>query len=148
MIIYAHRGNIDGPIASLENKPSYIDTALLLGYNVEVDVQLLSGRLFLGHDSACYPIDNSWIEDRHENLLLHCKNLASLEFFRILGYHYFWHEHDLATLTSRGLLIARPGVQPLKDSIAVLPELQNENISCCIGVCTDYAKRYRYEKGH
>ena len=41
MIKISHRGNIKGPNMDRENRPSYVDAALQLGYDVEVDVRLI-----------------------------------------------------------------------------------------------------------
>ena len=38
MILISHRGNINGKKPDLENKPEYIQNAIKLGYNVEIDV--------------------------------------------------------------------------------------------------------------
>ena len=38
MILISHRGNINGPNPEMENNPEYIQKALDLGYDVEVDV--------------------------------------------------------------------------------------------------------------
>ena len=68
-----------------------------------------------------------------------------MEWFNALrSYHYFWHEEDTLTLTSRGVVWAYPGKQPIKGSIAVMPERSNDDVSICIGICSDYIKRYNY----
>ena len=38
MILISHRGNINGRQPNLENLPEYIDSALELGYDVEIDI--------------------------------------------------------------------------------------------------------------
>jgi hypothetical protein len=35
-----------------------------------------------------------------------------------------------------------PGKQPITGSIAVMPEIHNDDISKCLGVCSDFIKRY------
>ena len=37
MILISHRGNLDGPQPENENRPDYIEKALL-NYNVEIDI--------------------------------------------------------------------------------------------------------------
>ena len=39
MILISHRGNITGRIPDSENRPSYIQDTINLGYDVEIDVQ-------------------------------------------------------------------------------------------------------------
>jgi hypothetical protein len=60
MIYISHRGNIDGKNPQLENKPSYIDHAISLGYDVEIDIWMIDGFLFLGHDAPQYGITQNW----------------------------------------------------------------------------------------
>ena len=46
MILIAHRGNINGPSLAMENTCVYIDSAIKLGYDVEIDVWYNSSKLF------------------------------------------------------------------------------------------------------
>jgi hypothetical protein len=46
MHLISHRGNIDG-ISKLENQPTYIDSAIELGYDVEVDIWYIGGKIYL-----------------------------------------------------------------------------------------------------
>ena len=48
MILISHRGNINGRIPEKENRPQYIETTLVSGYDVEVDVWYVNGKLMLG----------------------------------------------------------------------------------------------------
>ena len=57
--------------------------------------------------------------------------------------NWFWHEQDTLTLTSYGYVWAYPGKQPIKSSIAVMPEINNDNISYCIGICSDVIENYK-----
>ena len=41
MKIISHRGNINGIIPEKENRPSYIDSAIGCGYEVEVDIRYI-----------------------------------------------------------------------------------------------------------
>jgi hypothetical protein len=143
MILISHRGNIDGKIENLENSPVYIDQSLSLGYDVEIDVWVVEGVLFLGHDKPQYGITQDWLNKRYEHLWIHCKNVESVEWFNMIGgFNYFWHQEDTLTLTSNGFIWVYPGNQPIKNSISVLPEMFNDNISECIGICSDYIKNY------
>ena len=56
--------------------------------------------------------------------------------------NYFWHEQDTLTLTSKNYMWVYPGKQPITGSIAVMPEIHNDDISKCLGVCSDFIKRY------
>lgn len=152
MIIISHRGNLEGPNPQKENHPEYVDKALDLGFDVEVDVWVLGDKIFLGHDSPEFRVNLSWFFDRCRNIWIHCKNLESLSYFSSISstkdfdwkckYNYFWHQSDLATLTSAGFMWVYPGNQPILGSVAVLPEIQGEDTTGCYAVCTDYVYRY------
>tara|TARA_R110000868_G_scaffold301370_3_gene561834 strand:+ start:89 stop:526 length:438 start_codon:yes stop_codon:yes gene_type:complete len=145
MILIAHRGNINGRFESYENEPNYIDLAISKGYDVEVDVWHTSDILYLGHDRPQYGVNFEWFKDRLDKLWVHCKNVEAIVFFRECGHliNYFWHEEDTLTLTSHNHIWVYPGKQPIKNSIAVMPEINNDNIATCNGVCSDYIERYK-----
>ena len=148
MILISHRGNIDGKKPHLENQPEYIDEAISLGYDVEIDIWGIDGELFLGHDEPQYPTDFDWLKERSSNLWIHCKNIDALLYFTDIDYslelfNYFWHETDTVTLTSENWIWAFPGKQPINGSIAVLPEIYNDDVSDAAGVCSDYIEKYK-----
>jgi hypothetical protein len=145
MILISHRGNIKGRIPESENSPEYVDNAILLGYEVEVDVWLVRDNLFLGHDKPQHLIDMDWIDGRSHKLWVHCKNVKVLELFNKFDFdiNYFWHEGDTATLTSKKFIWAYPGKQPIENSIAVMPEINNDTVDKCIGICSDYIEKYK-----
>ena len=146
MILISHRGNINGKNTERENHPDYIDEAIALGYDVEIDLWV-TDDLYLGHDEPQYKITTKWLEQRLHKLWIHCKSIETLEYaywFKDRNdLNYFWHEEDTVTLTSKQYIWAYPGKQPIKDSIAVMPEISNDNISNCMGICSDYIKNYR-----
>jgi hypothetical protein len=143
MILISHRGNIDGKLVERENHPDYIDEAIALGYDVEIDLWFIDGRVYLGHDEPQYEVDDSWLGERTDKRWVHCKNVESLNWIRSTILHYFWHETDTVTLTSKNYIWAYPGKQPIVGSIAVMPELENDNVLLCTGICSDYIKRYK-----
>ena len=147
MILIAHRGNTNGPFESFENEPSYIDKSITNGYDVEIDAWYIDNQLYLGHDNPQYKIDFRWMRDRLSKLWIHCKNIEALEianwFRQRKDLNYFWHQKDTVTLTSKGYIWAYPGKQPIENSIAVMPELSNDNISKCIGVCSNFVATYK-----
>ena len=145
MILIAHRGNTNGRFESYENEPNYIDKAISEGFDVEIDVWVKDNDIFLGHDIGQYGVNFKWFRDRITNLWIHCKNVEAVEFFskHEYDYNYFWHQKDTLTLTSHKYVWVYPGKQPIKNSIAVMPELNNDDISNCIGICSDYIKNYK-----
>ena len=49
MIFISHRGNINGN-NFLENNPDYISETIGKGFDVEIDLWVKKGQLYLGHD--------------------------------------------------------------------------------------------------
>ena len=145
MLIISHRGNVHGKSECLENSPNYIDEALCKNFDVEIDIWADDkSKLFLGHDEPLYKIDLFWLEQRKDKLWIHCKNLNAIVFFSSMkGFNYFWHQNDDVTLTSKSYIWAYPGKQPILNSIAVMPEIFEDNTSSCLGVCTDFPIRYK-----
>lgn len=147
--LISHRGNIDGKYPQYENLPEYVDKALNLGYDVEVDLWIDNDGYYLGHDEPTYPIDLKWLTDRYLHLWIHCKNLRTVEGLRDLqnnmltDLNYFFHQNDDCTITSRGHIWVYPGKQPVTNSIAVLPEWHDDDISKAYGICSDYIKKYK-----
>jgi hypothetical protein len=144
MILISHRGNTNGRFKSYENEPNYIDSAISEGYDVEIDIWYVDGTLYLGHDEPQYGISFDWLFERIESLWIHCKNRESIEWFcaHEYNYNFFWHEEDTLTLTSHKYIWAYPGKQPIKGSIAVMPEINNDEVSQCYGICSDYVMNY------
>ena len=147
---------IDGPNEERENSPDAVEKAIDMGYDAEIDLwisDLDERRLLLGHDAPKYEVSWNWLYDRAKRLWVHCKNVTAISVFQeinlyrtIAPIHYFWHQQDTLTLTSLGYIWAYPGKQPIKHSIAVLPEIYKDNISQCVGICTDYVLKYKNEK--
>lgn len=146
MKIIAHRGNIDGPSKD-ENKPSVIDEAITLGYEVELDLRILNNELYLGHDEPTYLIDIDFLLDRLDKLWIHCKDIESLIYCTqyLTNANYFWHQEDDYTLTSKNYIWVYPAISiPTKSKcICVLPEVNDQFMFNCQGICTDYANAYK-----
>lgn len=143
MILISHRGNVNGRIEEAENKPEYIDDTINMGYDVEIDMWWVDGKVYLGHDKPQYEVNDKWLGDRIDKLWVHCKNTEILNWIRSTSLHYFWHENDTVTLTSKNYIWAYPGKQPIMGSIAVMPELYNDNTIQCLGICSDYIQNYK-----
>lgn len=141
MILIAHRGNISGPNPEMENRPEYVKKAIDLGYNVEVDVWYENNQLFLGHDGPQYKIKDDFLDN--DLLWCHAKNTQALQKLIDLGIHYFWHDIDAHTITSRGFVWSYPGSTLTSNSICVMPEsapdfYSDKDFKNCKGVCSDY----------
>jgi hypothetical protein len=150
MKLIAHRGNICGPNPLNENNPQYIDDAIKLCYDVEVDVWFKNDKIYLGHDQPQYCVSMNWLYSKKNKLWIHCKNLKSLEFFinNTEDFNYFWHQEDYYTLTSKNYIWTYPGNSLVKKSIIVMPEwnISLENFLDikkydCYGVCSDYVQK-------
>ena len=142
--IISHRGNINGPVPEKENKPSYIDCAIQLGFEVEVDIRYINNEFWLGHDEPQYKIELSWINLRKDKLWFHCKDQeSSIKLIELNdGYKFFCHKSDDYVLTSTGHM----WVHNLDSKISVkciIPLLSEHDISHYNNstpgfVCTDF----------
>jgi hypothetical protein len=146
MRIISHRGNINGRDIPNENSISYIDEAINLGFDVEVDVWMVNGMLYLGHDSPDNPISLDWLISRKDKLWVHSKNTDSLDFLHKTDLNFFYHDLDKTTITSKNFFWSQPNIY-LKNGITV--ELNYKNINSVVfGICTDYPILYKNEKNN
>lgn len=146
MILISHRGNLNGPDPSKENKPSYITNAIRTGFQVEVDFWFVDNKFYLGHDEPEYDVPFEWFQNIYNKLWIHCKNVEAVnklvEVDRGGVYlNYFWHEEDKVTLTSKGYIWAYPGIES-SNAIMVMPKESKNELKECLGVCSDNIMEY------
>ena len=145
MKLIAHRGLIIGPNTTWENHPVQIDKAIENGFDCEIDLRLIGSTLWLGHDYVQNIITYEFLEERKEYLWIHAKNIDVLNWLVSIksDYRYFWHQNDCFTLTSNGYIWTNPG-QPLTyNSICVMPEYIDTQLTFipkCYGICSDYVQ--------
>ena len=142
MKIISHRGNLEGRIPEDENNPDYIHEAIESGFYVDIDLLLYENGFYLGHDEPEYQIDLNFF--KNERLWVHAKSMKTAEFlYKQPLIHWFWHETDKMTLTSKGYIWCFPGYS-CKDCIIVDKNGRAPSCSDNIwGVCTDYPYRWR-----
>jgi len=141
MILISHRGNLTGKNEKYENHPNYINDAKKKGFDVEIDVWFKENNFYLGHDKPLYEIDHSFLEDR--KFWCHAKSSAALNELSKLNCHYFWHDTDDYTITSKGYIWIYPDKPILKNGICVLPEQTNQKNIECKGICSDFIEKYK-----
>jgi len=147
MILISHRGNFYGPEVDRENQPDYIEEALALGFDVEVDVRDINGSYFLGHDKPTYLVKKDFL--KRDGLWCHAKNIRGLYSMLEDDIHCFWHQKDDVTLTSDGYMWTYPGKELTENSIVVMPEKYLEKwwrykFKNCSGICSDYIAKWLY----
>jgi len=154
LIMIAHRGNINGPQPHLENRPEYINRARDEGFYVEIDVWFEGETFLLGHDAPTYDVTQYFLQD--ERFLCHAKNLRAVEKLAEIKAHWFYHDKDDCTLTSKGWIWPFP-YKRIEGSIMNQPEFaQKDNLKEAIseflyhlekfkpiGVCSDYVQALR-----
>lgn len=146
MLLISHRGNLNGPKPELENRESYIEAALLAGFDVETDLWGDdNGQIYLGHDRPTYKTSWEFLTAHKEKLWVHCKNLKALDFIaKQSGFNYFWHQTDDYTLTSKGYIWTYPGKPVLKSNVIVVwGDISKADLPDCMGVCSDYVAKYK-----
>ncbi len=147
MILIAHRGLYDGPNENLENTQEQIVSALEHGFHAEIDVRYINGEWWLGHDWPSYKTSYDFL--LQEGLWVHCKDMASAnQCAHDPRIHFFFHQTDDLTLTSRSYLWTYPNKPLFSKSVWVQPEW-NENWQDtiadhkCVGICSKHVMRIR-----
>ena len=107
MFYISHRGNIFGPNKKEENKIYYINNAIKLGFDVEIDVWFYKDNFYLGHDEPLYRVKKNFILKK--NFWCHAKNFEALINLKKINANYFWHQNDDYVLTSSGYIWTFPG---------------------------------------
>jgi hypothetical protein len=148
VLVISHRGNQEGPGVN-ENDPFQLVATISNGIEVEVDVWVVNGEFFLGHDNPERDVPSSFIKDLAPYAWYHCKNIAALETFNtdFSDLRYFWHEEDRYTLTSNGYIWTYPGQEVTPKSIVVDLDLSNLDSykGVAYAVCTDYPRKLNNE---
>ena len=145
MKLISHKGNIDGPDPSKENTPDQIEYCVKNGYDVEIDVWFVDGKLWLGHDTPQYEVTWLWLSGLRSFLWIHCKDFKTLTKFvdNASGYNYFFHRQDDYTLTSKHFIWAYPGKMYGNNTVINVVGEPGESLGECYGICSDYVGRMR-----
>lgn len=142
MTIISHRGNLNGPNPFKENNPHSILEALKV-FDVEIDVWIHNGQLWLGHDNPHTKIDLNFLIENKDKLWVHCKNIQALEFLKNEDLNCFGHDKDNFVLTSKLKIFTKPGFFQTDSSVSVMPELAEDKNLSNFAVCTDYPVKYK-----
>lgn len=147
MKIISHRGNVCGPVPDKENRPSYIDVVIQMGYEVEVDIRYINDEFWLGHDRPEYKIEMSWMKLRKDYIWYHCKDQNSVIKFLELndGFKYFCHKKDDYVLTSTGHIWVHDLCSDINEKCIIpllnLSDIQKYENSTPGFICTDFIKQ-------
>ena len=138
----AHRGNVNGINESLENSLEYIDRAIGMGYDVEIDLRMKDGTLFLGHDDPQYPVSLGWLFERKNSLWIHAKDFEALAFLSNTNLRYFYHSNEPYTLTSNGYIWSHDFKNKM-NNMCIVPLLSKEEVeeydqTDFFAVCSDF----------
>jgi len=146
MKLIAHRGLISGPDPKLENKPEQISSALIQGFDAEVDVWYIGDCWWVGHDAPTYQVTDDFLHQH--GLWLHAKNLGALYILSQTKLIYFWHQNDDFTVTSNGYIWTYPGQPLTPNSVMVMPECEDSTLvmarsAKCHAICSDYVEKLK-----
>lgn len=149
MIKISHRGNINGPLVDKENRPSYIDAAIQLGYDVEIDLRYINNEFWLGHDKPDYKVDLNWLELRKDKLWIHCKDKDSASVLTKLTnkFKFFCHTQDDYVLTSTNHLWVHDLLNTI-DETSIIPLMTLDDVENYLGgkpfaICSDYVSKIK-----
>ena len=146
MIIIAHRGNLNGENKDWENHPNYIQKAIDNKFQVEIDLRVIKGVLWLGHDIPQYEVSMEWLYQKRNDLWIHTKNFEALALLakKKDEFKYFWHTCDSFVITSTHQIWAHDLNELNDPSNSIVPLLDHESLnskfkSAYYAICTDYS---------
>jgi len=147
MKFISHRGNTVGRHKIYENSPSTIESVIIQGYNVEVDVWEMNKELYLGHDEPVWPVTLEFFKSNYDKLLIHCKDDASLFTLSCIPVlELFSHADDKFTLSSKGKILIHPHtVTTYRKGILIMPEMSHYTVDEILqfdGIVSDNIKFY------
>ncbi len=144
MIYISHRGNIDGVDPTRENRLDYIEDAIGMGFDCEIDLRIKNGEPHLGHDTPDYRVTAEWLKENKNRLWIHVKEYAALVWLMEHCPHctFFCHESDKFTLVSNGWVWSHDLTNPMTEK-CVIPLLSKESVISYEqtgfgAVCSDY----------
>lgn len=144
MIYISHRGNIDTINPEKENTIPYIEEAINLGFDVEIDIRTKEGELYLGHDKPDYKVSIEWLNYYREKIWIHAKDIKTLTFLLETNLRFFYHEKENHTIISNTNLIWSHNILESNEK-SIIPLLGLNDLSLLPtneikGVCSDYIK--------
>ncbi len=146
-ILISHRGNIGCATHPDENKQSYIQKAIDLGYDVEIDVRLVGNKLFLGHDTPDYEVGIDWLLERKDYLWIHTKNFAALNYLIDLHLRIFYHsKEDHVVINNCNFIWSHDLTEASENSIIPLlglSDISNFERRGVYGICSDFVSTIR-----
>lgn len=140
-ILIAHRGNLYGPEPKKENRPDHIQQALILGFQVEVDVWMGPEPvvLCLGHDGPQYPVSLDFLAD--SRIWVHAKDTEALEYLltrKDINCFYLDHNVPSIVLTSQGYVwtyLFAPMSFAIYGNDSTCANIPEQDV---LGICSDY----------
>ena len=136
--IISHRGNISGPSANTENVPEHINN-VIKHVLVVIDVWNVKNEWHLGTEEPTHMVDVEFL--KHENLILRARNMGALSQLTETDLHYFAHQADDFTLTSKNQIWTFPTKEVTTNSIVMcgnMTQTRKYYRSDCYAICTDY----------
>ena len=147
MRFIAHRGNIEGRNPDRENTISYIEEALALDLDVEIDVTLSEGQYYLGHDELGEVIPTESLNNHR--IWCHAKTLETLRSLAPLPQvNVFFQTTEQIVLTSKGFFWNHSDVMSgfgPKD-VGVMLDYHEQFMTANPGLhalCSDHALTYK-----
>lgn len=142
MKLISHRGNINSIKPELENRILYIQEAIDLEYDVEIDIRLIDKKLFLGHDTPDDEVSLQWLLDRKNNLWIHTKNFEALSYLIDCDLKVFYHQKEQHAIINNCNIIWSHNIDDANEK-SIIPLLSINDIikfnkKNVYGICSDY----------
>lgn len=152
MLLISNKGNTVGINIEFESTPDYIDTAILQGYCVKLDVWCDMGCFYLRQDRdlnyvGASEVPLSFFTDRKNNLYCECMNTEALVRLSQQGVNCFYNGlSGIALISNKSVWVSRND-QLLADNenIVIFETSSKQDISVLNtlnlkGVCSNYIK--------
>ena len=150
MKIIAHRCNLNGP-SPAENTIDAMMKCFERGFMVEIDIRLIDGKLYLGHDGPQEEVELQFLLKHGKKIFIHCKNIEALLYLKAYNntLNVFGLSRDPFVLTSGGDVFCAVGIVG-EGCVCVMPELHipgfsDEDFNKFKYILPDYPHGYNNE---
>ena len=121
-----------------------------ISYDRNTNKYACHGKYELKQNKYCYSVSCccnvftfSYNGLSNKKIWCHAKTSEALSALDKIKAHFFWHQEDDYTITSKGYIWTYPGKKLFSKSICVLPEKANYKEINCLGICSDFIERYK-----
>lgn len=146
MKFIANAGNIEGRFPIYENRLDYVDSALLGGYDVKVDVWWHNDEFYLGTDYPRYTVPPMFLE--LPNVWCQAKNIRALEKLLEISTHSLWFtelfDYQNVVLSSQNVIWSADQLKDTSNYVLYVDQMEGV-VPEIYGICCNnvlYAREF------